>query len=317
MVWFQCEDCGENLKKPKLQNHFRICSAKKLSCIDCGVIFTQATVQGHQQCITEAEKYGPKGQGKASTITANKPKTESNQNSDVDINVGLSSRPPWFCSLCNTNATSNQALSLHAEGKKHRAKARAFHAANQNTKLAAEPKPNENEPVANGHAKSESRSWFPKVEDLSNTKSLESEKEKLSKEKRKMNKPHSGGAEDLENGNGELNNGKMVGGNDGGQSYDPPQKRRCISDSSAKVDQNGDRKSIGEIKWKKLITSILKSSPEGTLKLRKLRKRVLDSLKESGITQDKSKLKELFSHKVSSSSWFIVNGDVVQLAPKN
>ena len=27
MVWFQCEDCGENLKKPKLASHFRCCSA--------------------------------------------------------------------------------------------------------------------------------------------------------------------------------------------------------------------------------------------------------------------------------------------------
>lgn len=30
MVWFQCESCGENLKKPKLQNHFRGCAARKV-----------------------------------------------------------------------------------------------------------------------------------------------------------------------------------------------------------------------------------------------------------------------------------------------
>jgi cell growth-regulating nucleolar protein len=29
-VWFQCEDCGEDLKKPKLPNHFRTCSASKV-----------------------------------------------------------------------------------------------------------------------------------------------------------------------------------------------------------------------------------------------------------------------------------------------
>jgi len=33
MVWFQCEDCGENLKKPKLPNHFRMCSATKVFSI--------------------------------------------------------------------------------------------------------------------------------------------------------------------------------------------------------------------------------------------------------------------------------------------
>ncbi|KAF6163228.1 hypothetical protein GIB67_025092 [Kingdonia uniflora] len=65
MVWFQCEDCGENLKKPKLENHFRNCSSYKLSCIDCGETFGQQSVQGHTQCITEAEKYEPKGQAKA------------------------------------------------------------------------------------------------------------------------------------------------------------------------------------------------------------------------------------------------------------
>ena len=30
MVWFQCEDCGENLKKPKLAGHFRSCYASKV-----------------------------------------------------------------------------------------------------------------------------------------------------------------------------------------------------------------------------------------------------------------------------------------------
>lgn len=86
MVWFQCEDCGDNLKKPKLANHFRMCSANKvflpfhlsfhshwfwmqlylqlnlflcvcflkLSCIDCGEIFGRQTVENHTQCISEA-----------------------------------------------------------------------------------------------------------------------------------------------------------------------------------------------------------------------------------------------------------------------
>ena len=89
MVWFQCEDCGDNLKKPKLPTHFRQCSAFKvsrnllftristfsmnftrlldyaddcsadfalyqLSCIDCGQVFGQHDVESHTQCITEA-----------------------------------------------------------------------------------------------------------------------------------------------------------------------------------------------------------------------------------------------------------------------
>jgi hypothetical protein len=31
MVWFQCDDCGADLKKPKLAAHFRSCSAYKVS----------------------------------------------------------------------------------------------------------------------------------------------------------------------------------------------------------------------------------------------------------------------------------------------
>ena len=46
------------------------------------------------------EKYGPKGQNKPSNGVqgkADKPKP----NADVDINVGLSTRPPWFCRCAN------------------------------------------------------------------------------------------------------------------------------------------------------------------------------------------------------------------------
>ncbi|MBA0866588.1 hypothetical protein Goshw_022580, partial [Gossypium schwendimanii] len=92
-----------------------------LSCIDCGVIFEQQTVQGRTQCITEAE------QVKTPNGSNAKPNKQTKEKPDIDINVGLSQRP-WFFSLCNTKVTSQQTLLLHAEGKKHRAKARAFHA---------------------------------------------------------------------------------------------------------------------------------------------------------------------------------------------
>lgn len=128
MVWFQCEDCGENLKKPKLQNHFRICSANKLSCIDCGFIFNRESVQAHTQCVSEAEKYGPKGEVKGIKNLGAKDKPNASRNADVDLSVGLSTRPPWACSLCNVKTTSRETLSLHSEGKKHRSKARAFQA---------------------------------------------------------------------------------------------------------------------------------------------------------------------------------------------
>jgi len=47
--------------------------------------------------VYSQEKYGPKGQGKASNGATPKSNKDAKQKPDVDINVGLSERPPWFC----------------------------------------------------------------------------------------------------------------------------------------------------------------------------------------------------------------------------
>ncbi|CBI27867.3 unnamed protein product, partial [Vitis vinifera] len=280
MVWFQCEDCGENLKKPKLPNHFRICSANKLSCIDCGETFGQQSVQGHTQCITEAEKYGPKGQGKALNGTPAKGKSDSKQRPEVDITVGLSERPPWFCSLCNTKATSKQALLLHADGKKHRAKARAFHAAN-------EPKQKE-ESTQNGN-----------------------KKRKLDASDNNGDRKKVGG-----DASGELGNGEVI------QVERAEAEETVLQVKKAKHDVSKEPSSMKEdtkkkIKWKKLITSALKSNPDGVLKMRKLRKLVIKALEESGITDDETQLSEKLEHKINSSSRFTVDNKYVRLAAKD
>jgi len=48
-------------------------------------------------CFDFQEKYGPKGQGKTLNAAAAKPVKDGKQRPVVDINVGLSERPPWFC----------------------------------------------------------------------------------------------------------------------------------------------------------------------------------------------------------------------------
>lgn len=50
------------------------------------------------------EKYGPKGQTKP-TGTPGKPNSASKPKPEVDINVGLSERPPWFCRFVAQNLT--------------------------------------------------------------------------------------------------------------------------------------------------------------------------------------------------------------------
>ena len=56
-VWFTCDDCGDSIKKPKLQQHMNSCSARGFTCIDCSACFDRRSVQGHTQCVTEHEKY--------------------------------------------------------------------------------------------------------------------------------------------------------------------------------------------------------------------------------------------------------------------
>ncbi|XP_009604336.1 uncharacterized protein LOC107771467 [Nicotiana tabacum] len=312
MVWFQCEDCGDNLKKPKLPGHFRICSAYKLSCIDCGEIFSRQTVESHTQCITEAEKYGPKGLGKASNGTPAKASSDSKQKPDVDINVGLSDRPPWFCSLCNTNATSKQTLLLHADGKKHRAKARAFHAKQQ---------PKQTEPTDHGVEVSNDNNQ--KREILEN-KAGELLKEKNlkeaengnthSKKKRKDRESENGDAKP----SGELDNGEVSQVEKEQETKRKKEaKKETVKEDKAVVDGSNGNDSKKKIKWKKLITLALKSNSDGVLKLKKLKKIVLESANESGMVKDGSQFSDIIEHKINSSSKFVVDGKYVRLAAKS
>ncbi|KAK6151984.1 hypothetical protein DH2020_014619 [Rehmannia glutinosa] len=321
MVWFQCEDCGDNLKKPKLPNHFRQCSAFKLSCIDCGQVFGQQDVESHTQCITEAEKYGPKGQGKAPNGMNTKPKNDTKQKPEVDINVGLSERPPWFCSLCNTKATSKQTLLLHADGKKHRAKARAFHAAKQQPNDTAETKSstenNAKDEVPENQGTGESRDQnSSKVSPLHDGSGVE-DKALESNKKRKLEASENGGAQHKTGGDisAELGNGEVI--QITGTETEVTKGLKKAKHSATQEDANTDA-AKKKIKWKRLITSALKSvctlNQDGAMKIKKLGKFVVKSLKESGYTEDKNQVSEMVEQKINSSSRFIVDGKYVRLA---
>ncbi|KAF7806767.1 UBP1-associated proteins 1C [Senna tora] len=301
MVWFQCEDCGDNLKKPKLPNHFRTCSASKLSCIDCGEIFGQATVQQHTQCITEAEKYGPKGQGKTLNATTATPKKDNKQKPEVDIHVGLSERPPWFCSLCNTKATSKQTLLLHADGKKHRAKARAFHAAKQQPNQTETSAPDAKPPVensSNGEVQVNNIVDQSKLQDPAKHNNLKSENEiSPSNKKRKLDAVEDSPKrkKGRDNASVEMGNGEVIQG---------------------EREEAAEKESNKNIKWKKFIKSALKSHPDGKLKMKKLRKLVSKALQESGIVVDETELSEALEQKINSSSKFAVENKYVHLVAK-
>jgi cell growth-regulating nucleolar protein len=133
MVWFQCEDCGDTLKKPKVKGHAGHCSASRFSCVDCLQVFDAWSVQGHTTCVTEHEKYA---------LSITKPGQEHLMSAAAAAGaqgggggpisgatqiVGerfLAKGPPWDCSCCNVKCTSQETLQGHAQGKKHKSKSR-------------------------------------------------------------------------------------------------------------------------------------------------------------------------------------------------
>ncbi|KAL6615455.1 hypothetical protein ACP70R_037725 [Stipagrostis hirtigluma subsp. patula] len=306
MVWFQCEDCGENLKKPKLAGHFRSCSAYKLSCIDCGEFFSQDTVQGHTQCISEAEKYGPKGQNKPSNGVQGKP-DKPKPNADVDINVGLSTRPPWVCSLCKTTTTSQQTLLLHAEGKKHRAKAKAFHAS-QKQANGIEQTPDNKETGDVPAVESN------QVNDGKSADSKRGEEKDAGKRKRMDDKT----TEEQDNGKRQnlssSSMGEVIQSETG-----KPEKKPKSEQTGNKLGSGDDHKNADKqkVKWKKIITKALKTNPDGVMKLKKLQKLVIKELQECGLTEDKEGLRATLMDKIASSSRFSVDGKRIRLVAKN
>ena len=136
MVWFQCEDCGDTLKKPKIRGHASQCSASRFSCVDCLQVFDFYTVQQHTSCVTEHEKYAlsitKPGQEHLMSATANKEQGGGGPAGGGGAVVGedfLSKSPPYECTCCKVKCTSWETLLGHAQGKKHKSKSRSAYAA--------------------------------------------------------------------------------------------------------------------------------------------------------------------------------------------
>ncbi|KAL6748641.1 hypothetical protein V8C86DRAFT_1798146 [Haematococcus lacustris] len=134
MVWFQCDVCSDTIKKPKLANHFFSCSSHSFTCVDCCQSFDRSSCKAHNVCVTEHEKYalgatkpgGSAAQGFKQTTQPNSSNQGPSEPSGLEF---LSTRPPWKCSVCNVNCTSQETLLGHAAGAKHKRRARAASAA--------------------------------------------------------------------------------------------------------------------------------------------------------------------------------------------
>lgn len=132
MPWFYCDDCGDTIKKPKVAQHCNQCRASSFTCIDCSLNFDRRTVQGHTQCVTEHEKYAlgatKPGGIHCSGFSAEGSAKPGEEGKPEGLNF-LTTQPPWKCTICNVNCTSQDTLMGHASGAKHKRRAKAALAA--------------------------------------------------------------------------------------------------------------------------------------------------------------------------------------------
>merc|ERR1711976_448980 len=58
MVTFTCGNCGESLKKSKVEQHYYRCRMDYVTCIDCNKDFYGDDYKNHNSCVSEAQRYG-------------------------------------------------------------------------------------------------------------------------------------------------------------------------------------------------------------------------------------------------------------------
>lgn len=161
---------------------------------------------------------------------------------------------------------------LHADGKKHRAKARAYHAAQQQSSQAVEPTSTEKGSVgdtpmvdsvkANGFKKADESK---ERDALNDTGALVNggEKESMTGKKRKVESSGGGLAKTTEDKNARnLSNGEVLQTEkEDGPQCQPKKKKHADASSNLKEPEDEQSKEASKlkIKWKKLVTSTLKS----------------------------------------------------------
>lgn len=353
MVWFQCEDCGENLKKPKLPNHFHGCSAQKLSCIDCGVIFNQQSVQGHTQCVSEAEKYGPKNVGFVKKEIRKTPSKE-NKCDGLDLSLGLSTRGPWSCSLCNVKATSQETLLLHSEGKKHKSKVRSMSSKMSNGKDAVDSSAKEDKSTAPSNQSGSKgpckfynenglREDFSQGDDRnrqlaggidglqfepdSKIEGTKNEHTVEKKKKRKLSRDHDRPpSEETRKAESFVEEGEACGKQVINKVAGPIE---ILEDKHMdKFSRKKCRKILSVddveefwtslVKWKKLIKRALKNAPNNSLKIKQLRSSifptVMEVVKRSDLDVNEATFSKELERQIQSYEKFIIDGKKVRLA---
>jgi hypothetical protein len=134
MVTFSCDLCADAVKKPKAVQHMMRCRAT-MTCVDCGKVFDSNSVNLHNSCVSEAEKY----QGK---LYAGPKHSESGNAhapcAAASVDLSLIRGPPWVCKMCNVSCSGRDNLIAHHQSKKHVNKAKHLASGGSVTKPSAE-----------------------------------------------------------------------------------------------------------------------------------------------------------------------------------
>lgn len=217
-------------------------------------------------------------------------------------------------SLCKTTTTSKQTLLLHADGKKHRAKAKAFHASQKQTN-GAEQTPDVKE-TADLPTKESAQ--------VNGGRSADSERNE-DKDAGKRKRMDDMTIEELDNTKRQHLTSSSIG------EFTQSGYGKSENKAKSKADElasGADCKSVEKqkIKWKKIITKTLKmvsakklvssyvsaslklyvvhncvglfQNPDGIMKLKKLQKLISKELQERGVSEDKEGLRATLMDKV-------------------
>jgi len=86
MVYFTCDACGEQLKKPSVEKHYqqKCRDCYKLTCIDCLKDFYGDEYQSHNSCMSEDQRYSKEGRSGWDPSKGQGHKGEKKQNAWVN-----------------------------------------------------------------------------------------------------------------------------------------------------------------------------------------------------------------------------------------
>ncbi|DBA89675.1 TPA: hypothetical protein ACH3X2_004567 [Trebouxia sp. C0005] len=285
MVWFVCDDCGDSIKKPKVPQHLQQCSASRFTCLDCSRSFDRHTVKGHATCVTEVDKYAkgatkPGGyaaqgyykDGSGATVVVAQPVASTSEPADTAY---LATRPPWTCSVCKVNCTSQDTLLGHAGGVKHRRRARAAAKDDKGSEAAQQ-------------SQAETTSEVPAavVTAMKRTADSNNEEPMVTVKKQKKSRLQ---ADTTQAANG----------------------ARLSSGDSADIAAAPTMQRLESIKWKKMALQALKSSRDNCMRLSKLQKQLRVAANVSDVLSVDADT--LIASRLQGSSQFVIQGKMVSL----